>query len=165
MIKRMHLLALSIAATGWLTVTPSLADEVVDDIDDINAKSCIRVRSLRSTKIVDDLNIIFYMVGSTTYHNILPRQCHGLARQDRFSYESRSGNLCDLDTIRILYQAGTSMQEGNACRLGKFHPISREDADALMEKSGEPLQAEPIPLPEPQEIGADNDESGDENQN
>ena len=165
MIKRMHLLALSIAATGWLTVTPSLADEVVDEIDDIKAKSCIRVRSLRSTKVVDDLNIIFYMVGSTTYHNILPRQCHGLARQDRFSYESRSGNLCDLDTIRILYQAGTSMQEGNACRLGKFHPIRREDADALLEKSGEPPRAEPIPLPEPEEVGADNDESGDENQN
>jgi hypothetical protein len=165
MIKRLHLLALSIAATGLLAVTPSLADEVVDEIDDIKAKSCIRVRSLRSTKVVDDLNIIFYMVGSTTYHNILPRQCHGLARQDRFSYESRSGNLCDLDTIRILYQAGTGMQEGNACRLGKFHPISREDADALLEKSSEPPRAEPIPLPEPEEIGEDSEESGDEHQN
>lgn len=165
MIKRMHLLALSIAATGLLAVTPSLADEVVDEIDDIKAKSCIRVRSLRSTKVVDDLNIIFYMVGSTTYHNILPRQCHGLARQDRFSYESRSGNLCDLDTIRILYQAGTGMQEGNACRLGKFHPITKEDADALKEKLRELPQAEPIPLPEPEEIGEDSEESGDEHQN
>ena len=157
MIKRLHLLALSIAATGLLAVTPSLADEVVDEIDDIKAKSCIRVRSLRSTKVVDDLNIIFYMVGSTTYHNILPRQCHGLARQDRFSYESRSGNLCDLDTIRILYQAGTGMQEGNACRLGKFHPITKEDADALKEKLRELPQAEPIPLPEPEEIGEDSE--------
>jgi hypothetical protein len=165
MIKRLHLLALSIAATGLLAVTPSLADEVVDEIDDIKAKSCIRVRSLRSTKVVDDLNIIFYMVGSTTYHNILPRQCHGLARQDRFSYESRSGNLCDIDTIRILYQAGTGMQEGNACRLGKFHPITKEDADALKEKLRELPQAEPIPLPEPDEIGADSEESGDEHQN
>jgi hypothetical protein len=165
MIKRMHLLALSIAATGLLAVTPSLADEVVDEIDDIKAKSCIRVRSLRSTKVVDDLNIIFYMVGSTTYHNILPRQCHGLARQDRFSYESRSGNLCDIDTIRILYQAGTGMQEGNACRLGKFHPITREYADALKEKLSELPQAEPIPLPEPEEIGEDSEESGDEQQN
>jgi hypothetical protein len=165
MIKRMHLLALSIAATGLLAVTPSLADEVVDEIDDINAKSCIRVRSLRSTKVIDDLNIIFYMVGSTVYHNILPRQCHGLAREDRFGYEVRSGNLCNLDTIRILYQAGTRMQEGNACRIGKFHPITKEDADALKEKLSELPQAEPIPLPEPEEIGADSEESGDEQQN
>ena len=165
MIKRLHLLALSIAAAGLLAATPPLADEVVDDIDDINAKKCIRVRSLRSTKIVDDLNIIFYMVGSTTYHNILPRQCNGLARQDRFSYESRSGNLCYHDTIRILYQAGVGMQEGNACRLGQFHPISKEDADALSEKLNEPPQARPIPLPEPEELGEDNDEPGDEQQN
>lgn len=168
MIKRGLLLALSIAATGLLglpVVTSSLADEVADEIDDIDVERCIRVRSLRSTKIVDDLNIIFYMVGSTTYHNILPRQCHGLARQDRFSYQSRSGNLCDLDTIRILYQAGTGMQEGNACRLGKFHPISREDADAILDRSSEPLHAEPIPMPEPEEIGAGNEESGDESQN
>jgi hypothetical protein len=165
MIKRMHLLALSIAATGLLAVTPSLADEVVDEIDDINAKSCIRVRSLRSTKVIDDLNIIFYMVGSTVYHNILPRQCHGLAREDRFGYEARSGNLCDRDTIRILYQAGTRMQEGNACRIGKFHPITKEDADALKEKSNELPQAKPIPLPEPEEIGEDSEESGDEQQN
>lgn len=165
MIKRMHLLALSIAATGLLAVTPSLADEVVDEIDDINAKSCIRVRSLRSTKVIDDLNIIFYMVGSTVYHNILPRQCHGLAREDRFGYEARSGNLCNLDTIRILYQAGTRMQEGNACRIGKFHPITKEDAEALKEKSNALPQAKPIPLPEPEEIGEDSEESGDEQQN
>lgn len=168
MIKRIHLLALSVAATillGLTAVTPALADEVVDEIDDIDVKSCIRVRSLRSTKVVDDLNIIFYMVGSTIYHNILPRQCNGLARQDRFSYESRTGNLCDLDTIRILYQAGTRMQEGNACGLGKFHPITKEDADALLEKSTEPPQAEPIPLPEPEDLGEDSEKPGDNQQN
>ena len=159
MIKRIHLLALSVAATGLLglpAVTPSLADEVVDEIDDINAERCIRVRSLRSTKVVDDLNIIFYMVGSKIYHNILPRQCHGLAREDRFSYEPQSGNLCDIDMIRILYYAGTSMQKGNACRLGLFHPISKEDAKALLEKSTELPQAEPIPMPEPEEVGEEN---------
>jgi len=159
MIKRMHLLALSIGLLSLLAVTPSLADEVEVDIDDINAKKCIRVRSLRSTKVVDDLNIIFYMVGSKTYHNILPRQCHGLAREDRFSYQSRSGNLCDLDTIRILYQGGFGLQEGSACRLGKFHPIKKEDAKALLEYQNYPLVAKPIPLPEPEEVGGADEEA------
>ena len=168
MIKRIRLLALSVAATGLLglsAVTPSPADEVADELEGIDVDRCIRVRSLRSTKIVDDLNIIFYMVGRKTYHNILPRQCRGLAREDRFGYEARSGNLCDLDTIRILYQTGTTMQQGNACRIGKFHPISREDADALLDKSNERPQAEPIPLPEPEEVGEEKEESGDGNQN
>jgi hypothetical protein len=105
MINRMHLLVLTIALSGLLAVTPSLADEVVDEIDNVNAKNCIRIRSLRSTKVVDDLNIIFYMIGSDTYHNILPRQCHGLKREGRFSYKSSTGSLCSQDTIRLLYQA------------------------------------------------------------
>ena len=159
MIKRMHLLALSIGLAGLLAVSPSLADEVAVEVDDTKASKCIRVRSLRSTKVVDDLNIIFYMVGSKIYHNILPRQCHGLARENRFSYESRSGSLCDIDMIRILYPAGVGLQQGNSCRLGLFHPISKEDAEALLEQVNEPPQAEPIPLPEPEEIGSDNEES------
>lgn len=159
MIKRMHLLALSIGLLSLLAVTPSLADEVAVDIDDINAKKCIRVRSLRSTKVVDDLNIIFYMIGSKTYHNILPRQCHGLAREDRFGYQVRSGSLCDLDTIHVLYQAGNGLQQGSFCRLGLFHPISKEDAKALLERQNEPLEAEPIPLPEPEEMGQADEEA------
>ncbi len=159
MIKRMHLLALSIGLLSLLATTPSLADEVAVDIDDINAKKCIRLRSLKSTKVVDDLNIIFYMMGSTTYHNILPRQCHGLAREDRFGYQARSGNLCDIDTIYILYQAGTRLQQGNSCRLGLFHPISKEDAKALLERKNEPPMAEPIPLPEPEEMGEADEEA------
>ena len=164
MINRMHLLVLTIGLSGLLAVTPSLADEAVDEIDNVKAKNCIRVRSLRSTKIVDDLNIIFYMIGSDTYHNILPRQCHGLKREGRFSYKSSTGSLCSQDTIRLLYQAGSGLQEGNACRLGKFHPISKEDAAALLEKQDEPLEAKPIPLPEPEEIGKDSDESGEQQQ-
>jgi hypothetical protein len=165
MIKQLHLLAISIGLLSLLPVAPLLADEVeVDEIDNIDTVKCIRIRSLRSTKIVDDLNIIFSMIGSKTYHNILPRQCHGLARQDRFSYQTTTGSLCNLDTIRILYQAGSSLQEGNACRLGLFHPISKEDAAALLDKPNQPLEAEPIPLPEPEEIGIDSDESGNEQQ-
>ena len=164
MINRMHLLVLTIGLSGLLAVTPSLADEAVDEIDNVNTKNCIRVRSLRSTKIVDDLNIIFYMIGSDTYHNILPRQCHGLKREGRFSYKTSTGSLCKQDTIRLLYQAGSGLQEGNACRLGLFHPISKEDAAALIDGPIEPPQAKPVPLPEPEEIGADSEASGDEQQ-
>jgi len=162
MIKQLHLLILSLGLLGLLTVTPSLADEIADETDDFNSKNCIRVRSLKNTKIVDDLNIIFYMLGSKTYHNRLPRQCRGLAREDRFSYVARGGNLCNLDTIRVLYQLGSGLQEGAACGLGLFRPISKEDAKDLLEQPHEPPQAEPIPLPEPEEIGSDENRSGDE---
>jgi hypothetical protein len=153
---------------GLVAIPPALADEVVDEvvdeIDEVNAKNCIRIRSIQNSRIMDDRNIIFVMTGSKNYHNILPRECHGLQREGRFSYGSSSGSLCNLDNIRILYQGGRGLQEGNACRLGKFHLISDEDVDALMDREIEPLQAEPIPMPEHEDMSGDSEETGDETQ-
>jgi hypothetical protein len=147
---------------GLVAIPPALADEVVDEIDEVNAKNCIRIRSIQNSRIMDDRNIIFVMTGSKNYHNILPRECHGLKREGRFSYGSSSGSLCNLDNIRILYQGGRGLQEGNACRLGKFHLISDEDVDALMDTEIEPLQPEPIPMPEHEDMSGDSEETGDE---
>ena len=162
MTKRLHLFILLANLPALLIVTPSLADEVEYDTGDIDSVKCIRVRSLRSTKIVDDRNVIFFMLGNKTYLNVLPRQCHGLARQGRFGYETRTGSLCNLDTIQVLYQGGIGLESGISCRIGLFHPISKEDADALLNRSDEPLRAEPIPLPDPEEISGEDEESGDE---
>jgi hypothetical protein len=41
------------------------------------------------------------------------------------------GRLCDVDTITVLEQWGTSFREGFTCRLGKFHPITEIEAEAL----------------------------------
>lgn len=164
MFSRIHLLALTLSLLSVLATQPALADEVVDEIDDVNAKNCIRMRSIKNTRILDDLNIIFVMVGSKNYHNILPRQCHGLKREGRFSYKVTAGSLCNLDNIRVLYPGGTGLREGNSCRLGMFHPISDDDVKALMDDTPEPPQAEPIPLPEPESIGDDSEETVDETQ-
>jgi len=164
MFNQTHLLALTLSLLCSLAIPPAMADEAVDEIDDVNAKSCIRVRSLKSTRIMDDQNIIFVMVGSKNYHNILPRQCHGLKREGRFSYESSTGSLCSIDHIRVLIPGGSGLREGNSCRLGMFLPISNADVDALMDKTTKPLQAEPIPLPEPEDIGDESEKTGDETQ-
>lgn len=162
MFNQTHLLALTLSLLCPLAISPAMADE--DEVDEVNAKSCIRVSSLRSTRIMDDQNIIFVMVGSKNYHNILPRQCHGLKREGRFSYETSTGSLCNIDNIRILVPGGSGLREGNSCRLGMFHPVSDADVDALMDKTTEPLQAEPIPLPEPENIGDESEKTGDEKQ-
>ncbi len=165
MTKRISWLLLSACLPFLLSGAPLLADEVVDEIADENAVKCISIRNVRRTVIVDDLNIIFFLAGNKTYHNILPRRCNSLAREDRFSYKVSASRLCDIDMIRVLYQGGAGLQEGNSCRLGLFHPISKEDAEAIIEGPDELPQAEPIPLPDPEEIGADSKESGDEQQN
>lgn len=119
-------------------------------------RSCVNLRSLRRTQVIDDRNVLFRVRGRTVYHNILPQQCGGLAREDRFSYDSQFGRLCQGDLIRVLYSDsfGTfGMREGPGCRLGKFHKITQEDAKALLE--GPDMQPAPaeLPMPSPQEVG------------
>jgi hypothetical protein len=125
-----------------------------DEIDE-EARSCISSRTIRKTAIVDDRTIIFYSSHDKAYLNTLPRACHGLKREDRFSYRSSVGQICDLDSIRVLSDFGGRLQEGIACGLGKFIPMSHEDADAL--RDPRPRDAEPaeIPVPEPEDMGGE----------
>jgi len=133
-----------------------------DDVGDLS-QSCVSTRSIRRTEVLDDLNILFYMNGKVVLHNILPRQCNGLAREDRFSYKTSIGRLCNNDMIRVLHSDPFSpygLREGVGCRLGKFHKITREDAAALKDPAPAP-QAGPLPMPEPQEVSADEVESAE----
>ena len=136
----------------------SMADEVKDD----DARRCISTRTLKKTAVVDDLNILFFKVGKTIYHNILPRQCTGLSRNRMFSYSTLSGSLCEFDTIQVLDGFGV---EGRTCRLGYFQPITLEDIPALV--NGPPRSAEPQPLPpaKTEDVISETDESGDPTQN
>lgn len=134
-------------------------EEPVDEVKDESLRRCINTRTIRTTKVMDDLNLLFYTRGKTVYLNRLPRQCHGLSREQRFSYRTTSGNLCNLDMIRILYRSGTGLQEGNACRLGYFREITEEDVEGMLERMHEPPKAKPLPPAEPEEIIEESDES------
>ena len=140
------------------TAGPSLADED-DEGKPENAVNCISTTRLRSTNIVDDSNILFYMRGRTVYHNILPRQCNGLAREGRFSYRVTSSNLCQLDSIRILYGTAGGIQEGRSCRLGYFHEVTEEDIEFILDREPRPTPAKPLPPAEPEDMTKETDES------
>ena len=149
------LLGLSISAIAQDEQGPAEEEELV--YDDFTTE-CISLRSLRRTDVVDDRNVLFYMRGKTVYHNILPRPCGGLAREDRFSYQTNIGRLCRLDHIRVLYDDPFGMREGNRCSLGVFHKMDREDAKALKEGLNAQPEAVPLPMPEPEEVGDANEE-------
>lgn len=138
--------------------------QAIDTVED-STRSCITLRSLRRTQVIDDSNIVFRLRGRTTYHNILPRACTGLAREDRFSYDSGFGRLCEGDMIRVLYSGAfgsAGMREGAGCRLGMFQKISQEDAKALKDAPlNQPESKIKLPMPAPQEVGADTEESED----
>ena len=132
----------------------SALDEMDDDADDSSIR-CINTRSLKTTEVVNDSNLLFYMTGKTVYLNIMPRECKGLSRERRFSYSTNGRSLCSSDAIRILSDSGGSLHEGRLCRLGRFYLTSKEEIAAARERGKESPPAKPPEGAEVEEVGKD----------
>ena len=100
-----------------------------DGAFDRTPRDCIVVSTIDATEAVDDQNLIFRMRGNRAYRNHLPRRCPGLERENRFSYQTRGGRLCSIDTITVLEQVGVGFRNGFTCRLGEFVPLSPEEIE------------------------------------
>jgi hypothetical protein len=134
-----------LAAVG-AALTASAAGAQQDEADsafDRTPEDCIPLSLIDSTDAIDDQNIIFHMRGRKAYRSHLPRKCPGLAREDRFQYETRGGRLCSIDTITVLERFGVGFQRGFTCRLGEFVPLSPEELEDLefREDDNRPAQA------------------------
>ena len=133
-----------------LTLAPAASTIAEDDGDvDEGGERCINTKRLSNTQIIDNQNILFHMNDRTIYHNELPRSCPGLSRGKAISYRTSISRLCSNDFITLLDSYGMGMSRGASCGLGKFRPISKEEAQAL---KGE-TDIEPVDLPpaEPEE--------------
>ncbi|MDH3441607.1 MAG: hypothetical protein OEM63_12690 [Gammaproteobacteria bacterium] len=126
---------------------------LADEVDDAKAERCILITRIANTHVLDDRRILFYMRGKKAYLNLLPHRCGGLGMQRRFMYETSQSQLCDLDTISVLYNRGGGFSRGATCGLGLFHPMTVEDADALRNAEPPEPEAEELPTAEPEEIG------------
>lgn len=134
-----------------------------DDVDREEGARCIRSRSIRSTDVINDNNIVFKMQGNKYYHNTLPRTCTGLSRERRFSYTTYSQSLCANDLITIITDSGIGMIDGRSCKLGRFRPTSKEDVADFYERLHAPPKARPPEPPPPQEVISD-DDKGEEDE-
>ncbi len=87
--------------------------------------SCINLRSIQSTKILDDKTIEFRTSGRKIYHNMMDYQCSGLKSEDRFTYKTSLSQLCNVDIIHVLHDYGGQLQKGAGCGLGKFQQVQK----------------------------------------
>jgi hypothetical protein len=151
---------------AWLLCSLTLATgsayaaDQQDEESDSSVRNCVSTNRIRTTKVVDDSNILFYMRGGTIYHNRLSRGCNGLGREGRFSYRARGGNLCQMDTITVLYSGGlTGFNRGASCSLGYFNEITEEDAEGIIEGPPKDQEAKPLPPAEPEDMSGETEES------
>jgi hypothetical protein len=82
--------------------------------------NCITIRNIRSTSVIDDRTIHFIMNGrDRMFRNELPFACTGLGFSRSFAHNSRTPQLCRVDTITVI-QGGS---RGMTCALGQFQPM------------------------------------------
>jgi hypothetical protein len=146
-----------VAATMVLGSAVYAEDESSKPVVDVErigeTESCLRTRSVRRTKVIDDSTIAFFMRNGDVYVNMMPRTCPQLASAGRFAYEARGGRLCNIDQISVLLRFGGRLEQGFSCRLGDYH-LSDEETVALMMETIEQggrnsaVTAESVELPE-----------------
>ena len=152
-------------ALGCLVASVALAQDSPDDTNppvyeldeedfaiDREGERCISTRNIRGTDILDERTILFRMRGGDYFVNYLRHDCPGLVREDRFSYRTTGGRLCQVDTIRVLEQFGGFIQEGMSCGLGVFYPISEEEAEFLALEPEERRGGPPIRVSNPDAV-------------
>ena len=112
------LLALAISGCADSSNSTPRSQQVwVPDGEPVN---CITLRNIRSTHVVDDRTINFVVSSRRMFRNDLPFACPGLGFSRAFKHNSRTGQLCSVDTITVI---NNSNIRGPSCGLGRFHPM------------------------------------------
>lgn len=106
-----------VAAPPALAAPPPPAAKVIGE--DVG---CINIRNIRQTRVHDDQTIDFVMNGGKIYRNTLPNRCPQLGFERAFGYATSQAQLCNVDIITVLIQAG-GIRRGASCGLGKFTPV------------------------------------------
>jgi hypothetical protein len=87
--------------------------------------SCITTRNIRSIHVVDDQTINFVMSSTRMFRNDLPNRCPGLAFNRAIKHNSRTSQLCNVDTFTVIQGGG--MPRGATCGFGRFQPMVPAD--------------------------------------
>ena len=92
-------------------------------VEDGPPVNCINLNQVRSFRVVDDRTIDFERNRNQAWRNHLPMRCSGLSFGQKIRHNSRTGRLCNFDTITPV-SIGGGPNAAN-CQLGQFQPIKR----------------------------------------
>ncbi|MBC7521368.1 MAG: hypothetical protein H7268_09795 [Sandarakinorhabdus sp.] len=75
--------------------------------------------------VLDDHTIDFMTSSTRMFRNELPQRCPGLAFNRAIKHNSRTSQLCSVDTFTVIQGGGAP--RGATCGLGRFQPMVRTD--------------------------------------
>jgi hypothetical protein len=124
------------------------AEEILTESTDIDsygsAPRCINTQRIRSVDVLDSQHVAFRISRDYYYLVQFQHRCPMLERNRPISYETRSMQLCRLDSIRGTAGAGSSVRPGPPCQIPGFREISREQLLLLKEQLKEDRRREPL---------------------
>jgi hypothetical protein len=139
--------ALAVALLGSVAGPAVQAQEELDR----TPVNCLTVGRIDRDVAINDRIILFYVKGGAIYRNDLPGSCTILQLgETRLTYlyrtqTARLTQVCDVDMITV----DTPANRRNTCELGKFTPITAEEAELY--RSGQVVAApSPASAPESQ---------------
>ena len=112
---------LAAIALPGIASAKSKADNLVAKAD-AKPQSCVQLRQIHETKVLNDSTIDFHMLGGKVYRNTLPYRCPSLGFEESFAYKTSLSELCSTDIITVLNTAG-GLNRGASCGLGQFQEM------------------------------------------
>lgn len=124
------------------------AEEILTESTDIDsygsAPRCINTQRIRAADVLDSRHVAFRISRDRYYLVQFQHRCPMLERNRPISYETRSMQLCRLDSIRGSTGTGGSMRPGPPCQIPGFREINREQMLLLREQLKEDRRREPL---------------------
>jgi len=112
------LIALTALVLGLLAALPASLAKDKDASAPEGRKTCIGLRQVDQTLILDDQNIVYQMRGGKLYLNTLPNVCGGLFNQGNYMYHGNNPyRICRGDAFTVFRVL-------TGCKLGYFDPLS-----------------------------------------
>ena len=102
--------------------------EPEDYVDEVR---CIDSRRVRNSEVLDDQHVALRMRRDEYYLIQFERRCPGLRRGKPIMMEPRASRLCVHDSIRGMYEVGSSVTPGARCSIPGFQLITKEQLSAL----------------------------------
>ncbi len=130
-----------VLATGCASSSPA-PEVTAADLDRIldvaNAQTysepqrCLSTSRYRDVEIINDRYLVFEGLGGRAWLNELSHDCPGMRPGRVLRFDITTGQLCAMDSVTAIDRSLMLYTRVSAtCSLGKFQPISSEQADAL----------------------------------
>lgn len=145
--RSIALLLLMTGLTGACATQPETGEEeeqplTVEEIlasapkpeDYSDPVTCLNRYAYDDVEVINRDLLLFHGRRGKVWLNRLRNACIGLRRDDTLAFDMRDSRLCDLDTFASVDTFGGPLERTSArCSLGKFEPVSPEQAQLLKE--------------------------------